>query len=383
MKVLAALKRQLARLLLRGRVLEWWIARRMRTLENLYHRALVDASRGRPAPEVTTPIKAGTPLRRLLFISDIMWESRELVPELAKIADVQTLDLRPKLKAADQGLPAAETVVRALEEFIGAQKSSDPDAILFYSRSPLLSDMAFDLLQKRWSCPLLGMNLDEKIEFLDYGVFHGGSENYGRWAKKFDLNLSNVRAVVDWYADRGLPVIYVPEGFHPKPGGPPASATEFRHEISFVGSRRTEREIFFRRLRELGVPLEPIGFGWPNSEGGKNPEATYRVSQMNLGIGFAAPSQTLTTLKTRDFECPGAGACYLTTYNWELALHYDLGREMLCYRSESELVELFSFYRRRPEACLEIARAAHRRCLAEHTWETRFRKVFKQTGFAV
>ena len=152
---------------------------------------------------------------------------------------------------------------------------------------------------------------------------------------------------------------------------------------SFVGSRRTERDIFFRRLRGFGVPIEPVGFGWPDSEGGKTPELIYRSSMMNLGIGFAAPSQTLTTLKTRDFECPGAGACYLTTYNWELALHYDVGRELLCYRSEAELVELFSFYRQRPELCLKIARAAQRRCLAEHTWEKRFRQVFKAAGFKV
>jgi hypothetical protein len=317
----------------------------------------------------------------MFFISDIMWEGRELVPELGKICELRTLNLRPRLSTLPSSEVLPDIVNRVLREFIAIETGYEPDVILFYARASLLSDEAFDLLRRRWSCPVLGLNLDDKMEFLDYGILNNGNDDYRRWARRFDLNLSNVRAVVDWYADAGLPVMYVPEGYHPKVAGPPQSVAGFRYPFSFVGSRRVEREVFFERLRGLGVPIEPIGFGWPNSEGGKNPEETYQASQMNLGIGLAAPSQTLTTLKTRDFECPGSGACYLTTYNWELALHYDLGREILCYRAEAELVELFSYYRRRPEACLAIAQAAYRRCLAEHTWEKRFRTVFEQAGF--
>ena len=382
MKFLAALKQQLVGWFLHGRLFEWWLQRKMRRLEARYTAGLVAGSGGVPAPESPPPLKSGAPLRQILFISDIMWEGRELVPELAKIAGLQTLDLRPHLKSAT-GANSSETVARTIDDFIRSQSAYEPDAILFYARSSLLSDEAFELLRRRWSGPLLGMNLDDKIEFLDYDIFTGAGDDYGRWAKKFDLNLSNVRAVVDWYADRKLPVLYVPEGFHPKVIAPPASTADFRYELSFVGSRRTEREIFFRRLRDLGVLIEPFGFGWPNSEGGKNPEAVYRASKMNLGIGFAAPSQTLTTLKTRDFECPGAGACYLTTYNWELPLHYELGREILCYRSVEELIEIYSYYRKRPEECLTIAKAAWRRGQAEHTWEKRFRKVFNYAGFKV
>ena len=75
------------------------------------------------------------------------------------------------------------------------------------------------------------------------------------------------------------------------------------------------------------------------------------------------------------------GACYLTTYNWELTNHYELGKEILCYRSVEELIEMYSWYRKRPQECLRIAQAAWRRCANEHTWEKRFRKVFLETGF--
>ena len=42
---------------------------------------------------------------------------------------------------------------------------------------------------------------------------------------------------------------------------------------------------------------------------------------------------------------------------------------------------MYSYYRNRPDACLKIAQAAHKRAHAEHTWEIRLRKVFSDIGF--
>ena len=383
MALCARVKSWLSRLLLRGPLGEWWLRRQVRRIEERYLEELVRASgqsrtnsAPRPAPK---PISVP---RRILFIGDIMWEARELVPELEKICPVETLNLRPRLqKAGPDGTPSAVTLA-CLRERIQAAHAPEPDLIFLYARSELLSEEAFATIRSRWKCPLLGMNLDEKFEFLDYGVFSRRNDHYERWARQFDMNLSNVRAVADWYTDRGLPVYYMAEGYSPKFDAPPPLTPEggYRHELSFVGSRRSEREAFVERLWRVGIQTETFGNGWGESSRCDDPEAVYRASMMNLGLGYAAPSLTLTTLKARDFECPGAGACYLTTWNWELALHYDIGREILCYRSEEELVELFSYYRRRPEECGRIAQAAWRRCLAEHTWERRFRDFFRRIG---
>jgi hypothetical protein len=382
MNVWRRLRHRLSRVLLRGWILDWWLGRKMRRVESRYAAELVRASTGKPAAERLPGLKAPTPLRRILFISDIMWEDRELVPELEKICTVATVNLRPVLRETPEGRAPRDVVVTALRNLVASQDTPEPDAILFYARPSLLSEEAFGLLRKRWKCPLLGLNLDEKIEFLRYGVFASANDDYGRWAARFDLNLTNVRAVMDWYGDRGLPVHYMPEGFHPKFSGPPVTAPpNYRYDLSFVGTKRPERESLILRLRALGLPVTPLGFGWPDSSAGSRPEEVYRSSLMNLGIGFASPSQTLTTLKTRDFECPGAGACYLTTWNWELAIHFEIGRDILCYRSEEELVEIFSYYRRRPEECAKIAVSAWHRCLAGHTWEKRFRDLFRKLGW--
>src|SRR5205085_12693931 len=124
------------------------------------------------------------------------------------------------------------------------------------------------------------------------GIFSDRNDNYRAWARNFDLNLTNVRAVVDWYGDAGLPVYYMAEGFHPKTG-PMDDQPAYAHEIAFVGSWRSERAELFRQLQAQGVPVEIFGFGWPNSREGFAPEKIYRSSMITLGIGFASPSRRL------------------------------------------------------------------------------------------
>ena len=129
MKFLAALKQWLVGWFLQGRLFEWWLQRKMRRLEARYTAGLVAGSGGVPAPESPPPLKSGAPLRQILFISDIMWEGRELVPELTKIAELLTLDLRPHLKASPGNRPA-DTVARTIQNFIREQNAFEPDAIL-------------------------------------------------------------------------------------------------------------------------------------------------------------------------------------------------------------------------------------------------------------
>lgn len=370
--------------LLRGPLLKIWIARKARKLDRAYCTELVrTAAPENPAVTPKTSGAAGTPLRSLLFIADCMWELNDLVPELRKIAAVSVLDLHPVLKQKPAGQTARQTVTAAIRDFAAAHKNLAPDVVFFYARPAILSEETFELLRRSWHCPLFGMSLDDKVEFLPYGIFSAGNDNYQRWAAKFDLNLTNVLATTEWYRQRGFPCLYSPQGVHLTDDLRLPVTSDFKYEFSFLGSRKPEREIVINELLRYRIPINLFGSGWPGSQWVDNPNAIYRGTQINLGIGLASPSLTLTTVKGRDFECPGVGACYLTTYNWELMEHYELGREILCYRSVEELIEMYAFYRERPEECLKIAQAAWRRCVAEHTWEQRFRKIFRQAGFKI
>jgi hypothetical protein len=380
MNLFLRLRRWLARLILRGRLLDWWAIRRGRQWDAAYRAELAKTLSAPIAPIAIPMFPVSNPLRQILLIADCMWEQNDLVPELARIADTRLLDLRPALKTKSTGTEGRMVVVETIRQFAEANRALSPDVILFYLRSELLSDEAFELLRQQWKCPLFGMNLDDKAEFFPYGIFSSTNENYQHWAKKFDLNITNCLPATDWYRQRGLPCIYSPQGVHLTPELTLPTSANFKYRFSFLGSIKPERKFVVNQLLALGIPIQTFGSGWPGSRWADNPNAVFRSSQINLGIGFATPSLTLTTVKGRDFECPGVGACYLTTYNWELPQHYELGKEILCYRSFEELVEMYSWYHNRPEDCLKIAQAAWRRCSNEHTWEKRFRKIFRQTG---
>jgi hypothetical protein len=386
--ILVELIRKNLRKHLRGPLRRWWVLRKYRRLDKAYIKKLAGETSvpeiQSPTPRVFSITRPGNSLQSILFIADCMWEKNELVPELEKIAPVTTLDLRPSLEFHADTQPNHHVVLEAVREFLRLPTHSEPNVILFYARSLLLSEEVFALLRKRWQAPLFGMNLDDKIEFFDYGVFSAGNDNYQLWARQFDLNLTSSVTALNWYQRQGLPAHYLAMGFHPsaETAEPPVSA-RFERPISFVGSCKPERERIVKALKDARIPIALFGNGWPDGRWIEKSASIYRSSQLNLGVGFATASGGIGNLKARDFECPGSGACYLTTYNWELALHYDIGKEILCYRSTEELLEMYFHYSKRPEECLRIAQAAHRRCAAEHTWERRFRKVFREVGFKV
>lgn len=380
-KLIRLLTRALVPRYIWERIRAAWNRQRIGKVEEICLREMVRASAASAIPQPTgiPALSKGAPLRRILLIADVMWETNELVPELRRICEVGVHDLRPVLRNthAEQ---APEHILRSVESYFAANKSNEPDLVLLYLRGNLLSKELFDVLRLKTSCPIIGMNLDDKVSFWDYGTA-GGGDHYQKWAPHFDLNLTNSKIAESWYHQAGAACLYLPPAMKRSEGLAEPRTVDFQHALSFVGSPKVDRETLIRRLKAAGLPVTVFGKGWQNGGWVEDPVAIYRASQINLGLGMATPH--FSTTKNRDFECPGVGACYLTTFNWELAEWWDIGKEILCYRNEEELIEIACWYRNRPDLCLTIAKAAWRRGNAEHTWELRFRKLFREIGFAV
>jgi spore maturation protein CgeB len=104
-------------------------------------------------------------------------------------------------------------------------------------------------------------------------------------------------------------------------------------------------------------------------------------SRINLGMGGIGYSEELTNVKTRDFEIPGTGGgVYLTSFNPDLALHFEIGREIVCYRNADEMVELIRYYLAHEEEARAIALRGRQRCLAEHRWLHRYQRMAEILG---
>jgi spore maturation protein CgeB len=108
----------------------------------------------------------------------------------------------------------------------------------------------------------------------------------------------------------------------------------------------------------------------------------YSSSRISLGFLLVGDShRTLTPLRQvrlREFEGPMSGAFYLTGWMEEMALHYEVGKEIVCYRSPEELKDLARWYLAHEDERERIGRAGHARALRDHTWHRRYRWLFDE-----
>ena len=83
-------------------------------------------------------------------------------------------------------------------------------------------------------------------------------------------------------------------------------------------------------------------------------------------------------VRLREFEATMAGAFYLTGWIEELADLYEIGKEIVCYRSRAELTDLARWYLAHDDAREAVRRAGHARALRDHTWQRRFEDLFAE-----
>jgi spore maturation protein CgeB len=150
--------------------------------------------------------------------------------------------------------------------------------------------------------------------------------------------------------------------------------------VSFVGAAYGFRLSVIRFLREHGVAVTPFGSGWPSGRAA-DVAGIFNRSRINLGMGGIEYAEELTNVKGRDFEIPGTGGgVYLTSFNPDLAIHFRVGEEILCYHNRDEMLELIRYYSARPEEAENIARRGRERSLREHRWLNRYETLLRVLG---
>jgi hypothetical protein len=113
-----------------------------------------------------------------------------------------------------------------------------------------------------------------------------------------------------------------------------------------------------------------------------DPEYVRLYSSSRISLGFTIVGDTHRGLRPqrqvrlREFEGPMSGAFYLTGWMDEMALHYEVGREIVCYRSAAELVDRARWYLANDSERERVRRAGYERALRDHTWHRRYRTLF-------
>lgn len=230
--------------------------------------------------------------------------------------------------------------------------------------------------------PVVNMCLDDKQSWTGPPV---GGQRVGQVdiAPVFDLSWTSARVACEWYLVEGGRPVYLPEGFDSAMYRP--MEVEQDIAVSFLGAGYGYRPSVIRHLQRSGILVQTFGPGWPSGwTWGDEQVEVFNRSVINLGMGGIGFSEDFTNVKSRDFEIPGTGGgVYLTRFNPDLAQHFVIGQEILCYSTRDELVELVRYYQTHPEEVKEIAARGRDRCLAEHRWLHRYDHVLRLLGVLV
>ncbi|MES2353810.1 MAG: glycosyltransferase [Pseudomonadota bacterium] len=313
---------------------------------------------------------------RVALICMETWESRSLIPGIANSFDTVHIPIRD---TSDHAFYTAQQqdVVR---KFIDADTHSPFDMVLVYATNAQISADTLNTI--RGYGPLVAvMCLDDKQSFRDLKPQRSWPGGQFPLIGSAHVHLTNARECVRWYDRHNASALHWPEGAHVDFGFYAGAVQDI--DVSFVGQCYGIRRNFVDKLRRQGINVSCFGRGWENSF--VSDSDMFRVfarSKINLGLGYVGYSTSMTCLKGRDFDVPGTGNFYLTTYDTELADCFRVGEEIVCYRNGAECAELIRYYLERPEARKQIADAGRGRVVREHTWQYRLEYLMQWAGIA-
>ncbi len=207
------------------------------------------------------------------------------------------------------------------------------------------------------------------------------------------------------YRALGVPFLRAPYALNPA-ALPDASCSTPEHALLFVGTASRRRIQAAALIRLTGADLQVRGWGWAEAlerqptrpdapstlvkrgaktavrallgsrsggyleDGAMVGELRRSAVVLGLNEGGTGPDAR-SYLKLRDLEFPGMGCCCLTQHHADLAGLFELGREIMTFRSVWEAGRLAKDLARHPAECREIGRRARARVLGEHTWSAR------------
>lgn len=235
-------------------------------------------------------------------------------------------------------------------------------------------------IRSKFGVPVVNQWLDCKQSF-ELGIGpHRQDMGQKDIAPEFDMVWTSSRSVCEWYMAIGARPYFLPEGF--SPDFTPRVICEKDIDVGFVGACYGQRPDYINALKRSGLSVTAVGYGWKDSYVVRNEDMGKFIGSCKviLGMGGVGYSMDLTTLKGRDFDMPGSGGAYLTTFNPDLAVFFDIGKEILCYHSLDEMVELAHQLLFDESFRENLAERAYRRAMQEHRWLHRFGTVLEILG---
>jgi SAM-dependent methyltransferase/predicted O-methyltransferase YrrM len=200
----------------------------------------------------------------------------------------------------------------------------------------------------------------------------------------FDIIISSFPHFVQRFREAGLTAYYQPLAFEPRVLDALKPLPARRYATTFVGgispAHGKGRE-FLEQLAGL-TEIDFWGYG-RDTLAHTSPIATRHHGEAWGLDMFRLLAESRITINRhidvaenfannmRLFEATGCGALLLTDYKDNLSDLFEIGKEVVAYRSPEECAALVDYYRRRPDEAEAIARAGQARTLRDHSYGRR------------
>ncbi|MDQ8199166.1 glycosyltransferase [Pelagicoccus enzymogenes] len=261
--------------------------------------------------------------------------------------------------------------------------------------------------------PAIRRRLKNYYPFLKGTIVYRGFPIYQPGLEDVDLLLTGAANLLEEYNKQGIAARFLPHAFEAKVldkvdawrspfhgqsfdfsflgySGHGGYGTHHRDRLEFLRNllRDTQLECWLAEQSEPEQSSEPpLPKQFPNRcHPGLMGLDMYQVLQQSKVVfnkhSSAHPGQVE---NMRLFEATGIGTCLLTDYGDNLSSLFELDHELVAYHSYEECIEKLNYLLDHPKARDDIAKAAQRRTLRDHTWEQRadavdqyIKEVFKK-----
>lgn len=193
---------------------------------------------------------------------------------------------------------------------------------------------------------------------------------------------------------------------------------EKKYDVTFIGQSHSNRKKLTKFVQKNEIKIQCWGKGWPNGKiGQKKMIEIFGESRINLNFSQGSASllkkfakiflrKNITgkwklnspalwkshfldfcenermQIKGRIFEIGACRSFLLTEYAENLKKFYQEGKEIAVFKNKIDLTEKIRYYLEHKKERNRMAGAYYRRTLKEHTYEKRFKEIFKKMGLA-
>lgn len=247
-------------------------------------------------------------------------------------------------------------------------KRKNADVIVLNSGGLTLEDTTFEKLKEEGVISI-GISLSDPDVYPYNGAVYADKFQYFYTNSKYSFenqyDQSKVNINIMPFAASAKHHFYMPE-------------VKKEYDLVVVGHAREDRLSVIDRLSKV-CKVGTYGNGWKESLGVVNGKK--HVEAINSGkmyLSFARTVAGFDNVKVGLFEAMACNQVVITSYMEELRDYFDIGKEILCYRNEEELVELVTYYTEHEEEREQVRQAGYRRFLQEHTYVKRWNAVLRQ-----